>query len=124
MNKKFFKECIIFATFFFVLFVLVLIDKPMPCMFHKLTNLYCPGCGVTRMVIALLKLNFVEAFCYNQILFCLLVLAIIYNFYKIIYFLLKKRWIHLPDFIFYVIIFVLIIYGILRNIPEFYFLAP
>lgn len=40
-----------------------------PCVFHAITKLECPGCGVTRMLISIVKLDFVSAFWYNPFLF-------------------------------------------------------
>lgn len=40
-----------------------------PCLFHKITGLWCTGCGVTRMVIRLSKLDFVGAFRSNEFVF-------------------------------------------------------
>ena len=40
-----------------------------PCVFYELTGLYCPGCGVTRMIFSLLKLDFYQAFRYNILVF-------------------------------------------------------
>ena len=124
MNKKRFKECILLATFFLIVLVLYLIGLPIECFFHKITGLYCPGCGVTRMLVSLLTLNFKQAFCYNELLFCLLFLTIIYNIYKIIYYLKNNKWLKLPSIIWYILIILLIIYGILRNISYFSFLQP
>jgi len=41
-----------------------------PCLFHRITGLLCPGCGNTRAALALLRLQFREAFSYNPL--CLL----------------------------------------------------
>lgn len=38
-----------------------------PCMFHALTGIYCPGCGGTRAVGSLLKGQFFVSFCYHPI---------------------------------------------------------
>lgn len=38
-----------------------------PCFFHEMTGLYCPGCGGTRAVRALLNGNIVKSFLYNPI---------------------------------------------------------
>ena len=43
-----------------------------PCLFHLATGLNCPGCGVSRMLLSLLRLDFAAAFHYNAVLFCLL----------------------------------------------------
>lgn len=38
-----------------------------PCLFHKLTKLYCPGCGGTRAVMSLLNGNMIASIKYNPI---------------------------------------------------------
>lgn len=44
----------------------------LPCPFHLLTGLNCPGCGVSRMLLSLLRLDLPAAFRYNAALLCLL----------------------------------------------------
>ena len=39
-----------------------------PCMFHELTGLECPGCGITRMILALSRLDLKAAFRANAFL--------------------------------------------------------
>ncbi len=39
----------------------------MPCMFHLLTGLYCPGCGGTRAVRYLLRGDLVQSFVYHPL---------------------------------------------------------
>ena len=41
------------------------------CAFHKLTGLYCPGCGSTRALRRLLRGDLVGAFRYNPLLIVL-----------------------------------------------------
>lgn len=42
-----------------------------PCVFHRLSGLYCPGCGGTRAVKALLDGRLVECFLYHPfVLYC------------------------------------------------------
>lgn len=42
-----------------------------PCMFHRLSGLYCPGCGGTRAVKALLDGHLLECFLYHPfVLYC------------------------------------------------------
>ena len=43
-----------------------------PCPFHAVTGLLCPGCGVTRMCLALLRLDFAAAWQANPVLLLLL----------------------------------------------------
>ena len=39
-----------------------------PCLFHQITGLQCPGCGNTRAVLALLRLDLKAALAYNLML--------------------------------------------------------
>lgn len=47
-----------------------------PCLFHLVTGLNCPGCGGTRMFTALLRLDFSGAFRENMGLFILMPLIL------------------------------------------------
>lgn len=88
-----------------------------PCLFYKITNFKCPGCGVTRMLFSLLKLDFKSAFFYNPVVFILLpfiIFSIIYQEY--IYITKRKSKLNVPKYVYYVIIIVLVLFGILRNI--------
>ncbi len=38
-----------------------------PCLFHKITGLLCPGCGNSRAALALLRLDFAGALQYNML---------------------------------------------------------
>lgn len=40
----------------------------MPCVFYKVTGLYCPGCGGTRAVAALLQRKVILSFLYHPVL--------------------------------------------------------
>lgn len=51
--------------------------KPIFCGFRLLTGAPCPGCGSTRMVLALLELRIVDAFHFNPLSFLLGVLGLI-----------------------------------------------
>ncbi len=42
-------------------------DSGIPCMFHSLTGLYCPGCGGTRAVRALLRGDLRMSFQYHPL---------------------------------------------------------
>ena len=72
------KNRIINISFLIIISILILEDIiSIPCPFHFITGLYCPGCGITRMIKSILKLDFYQAFRYNQLLFILLPFFII-----------------------------------------------
>ena len=94
-----------------------------PCPIKTITGFYCPGCGITRMLLSLLKLDFYGAFRYNPLLFILLPIGL----YLYIDYLIRKDkslYKKIPEKVWYVVIVIFIIYGILRNIKAFDFLAP
>ncbi len=94
------------------------------CPIHKITGLYCPGCGITRMLFSILKLDFYKAFRYNVLLFIMFPFAL-FLFIEKIYSELKKRkplYKKIPEKVWVILIIILIIYAILRNI--FPYLAP
>lgn len=47
-----------------------------PCLFHVVTGFDCPSCGVTRMCMALLRLDFAAAYRYNAAILVLSPLGI------------------------------------------------
>lgn len=47
-----------------------------PCLFRLATGLQCPGCGVSRMCLALLRLDLAGAWQANPALLCLMPLLI------------------------------------------------
>ena len=121
IHKKEMKLILLLISFLIIfLFLNKVFNFTIPCLFHEITNLYCPGCGITRMFLALFKLDFYQAFRYNPLVFILLILSIVYFLVKKIGKLIFK----LPNYIYYYLLFIVIIYGILRNIPLFSFLAP
>ena len=115
----------IFLFFLFIIYYLLnkKIGIGIPCVFHELTGLYCPGCGITRLLFSLLELNFFQAFRSNPLVFILLILIILYLILKQI---LKRFNINLtiPNYIYYFLLIIVILFGILRNIPGFEFLTP
>jgi hypothetical protein len=92
-------------------------DFRIPCLFHELTGLKCPGCGITRMILSLVRLDFASAFRYNPLLFITgpVILGYIV-FYEITYILKgcrpSKKW----DAMIYVVLILVVAYGILRNV--------
>lgn len=98
-----------------------------PCPFYKITGLHCPGCGITRMFLAILQLNFYQAFRYNPLVFCLLPFAtLLFVDYVIRSFknISGSLYTRLPDQLWSILLIIALVYGILRNVPFFNFLAP
>lgn len=132
MQKKRIKDIIILLIIINILGIIYLyLNKNygfyIPCIFRKITGLYCPGCGATRSIIALLKGNIKASFSYNPLFFLMLpflIFSIIYQCY--IYIENKKDNIinKIPNTIWIIIIIILIIFGILRNIKGLEFLQP
>lgn len=96
------------------------------CIFHQLTDLYCPGCGVQRSFHALLNGHVLRAIDYNLMFILFLPLIV----YFIITFLLDKKYspssfIYTKKFSLSILVFV-ISFWVLRNIPvaPFNWLAP
>ena len=118
------KKIVTFGLLFLLLVIYFLLHKyinfKIPCMFHFVTGFYCPGCGLTRMIFSIFKLDFYQAFRYNPLVF---ILGIIYLIYKLIEIVLNKK-IKIPEYVYYILIVILILYGILRNIDIFSYLAP
>jgi hypothetical protein len=54
------------------------------CLYHELTGLHCPGCGITRALQALAQWNIPQAFAYNALWPIAVLLTLPY--------LLKKTW--------------------------------
>lgn len=63
--------CILMAGLAYGLFVRST-GFAIPCPIRTVTGLECPGCGVTRMCIALMQLDFKNAFLCHPMLFILL----------------------------------------------------
>ena len=62
------------------------------CLVKDVFGFQCAGCGGTRMLFAILKLDFYQAFRYNPGMFILLIIGffyIIFNIFFIHYFIFK-----------------------------------
>ncbi len=98
-----------------------------PCVFHKITGYYCPGCGITRLLFSLVKLDFYEAFKYNQLVFILLPFFIFLVIYKGYLYLTNKKdelLKKIPNVIWIILAIIVIAFGVVRNIDFFDFLRP
>lgn len=92
-----------------------------PCLFRKVTGLLCPGCGVTGMCVALLQLDWRGAFSCQPVLFVLLLpLTAVFICSAAGYVQDGRfRFARWQNFILYVSVAALAIFGVVRNLVRF-----
>lgn len=116
------KRLIIFFILLSIFFIMILFNTSFPCLFNKITSLKCPGCGLTRSFLAILKLDFKTSIYYN-ILGIPLFIILISTYLLLIFDLIKKSnyllkfWNYLTKK-YKIIIVLLIISFIINNIHE------
>lgn len=89
-----------------------------PCLFHMVTGLQCPGCGVSRMCLALMRLDITSAWQANPVLLLLLPLIGGLLAYRAVVYVRRghvptQRW-ETP--VWGGLAVVLLIWGIVRNV--------
>lgn len=90
-----------------------------PCVFNLITGLKCPGCGVSRMCLALIRFDFKTAFHENAAIFCMLpLMAATAARFIYVYIRYDRRRDKYAEFAVYFMIAVLVLFGVLRNIPQ------
>ena len=88
------------------------------CPFYKVTGFLCPGCGITRMFMALAEGDIARAYSYNQALFWLAPLALadfVWFHYHYLRYGTEKSRFHMVSVILMIVI--LLGFGIWRNLP-------
>ncbi len=96
-----------------------------PCLFHQITGYYCPGCGITRCLFSLLEGKIYQAFMYNQLVFILLpffIIYFIYNSYIYIFNKENKLINKIPNYVYIILLIIVISFGIIRNLDFFPYL--
>ena len=87
-------------------------------------GIHCAGCGGTRMIFSVLKLDFYQAFRYNPGMFILMVILGVLMLINIFNLILHKN-LYLPHKnAIYLCVCLLFFYMIIRNMPGFEFLLP
>ena len=131
MKKRIFKSVFFFLAFILLLVAYYFIYKKtglgIPCPIHKITGLYCPGCGVTRLLFALMHGHIKEAFMYNQLVFIMLPFLLLYIIYcTYLYITDKKDKIisRIPKYVFIIILILVLAWGVIRNLSFFPYLRP
>ena len=121
MKKKTIKLILITI---FVIFYLVIgheYNLYLKCPIKLVTNLYCPGCGVTRMLYSIIILDFYQAFRYNPLLFIIfpfIMFLLIDNMYSKLKHK-KPLYKNIPEVVWYILIVIFIVYGVIRNFIPF-----
>jgi len=89
-----------------------------PCPVYSALGLKCPGCGVTRMIVSLVKLDFQAAFNYNSFLFLtspvILLCIFVPEYHFIKYGEYKTGWI---KYLIWAELLLTLAYGVVRNLP-------
>ena len=86
------------------------------CFFVETLGVMCPGCGVTRMIASMARLDLTGAFACNPVVFILLLL---WNVIGALLITDKVSFIKTPRFLYsamWISMTVLILWGIVRNI--------
>lgn len=88
------------------------------CIIYESIGIKCPGCGITRMCMNILHLNFYEAFVSNELLFVALPIGFVWLIYKVFIYVktgnssLSKT----ENICAYIFIVLVIVFCIIRNI--------
>lgn len=97
-----------------------------PCIFNKIFDIYCPGCGISRMCIALLHGDIKAAARYNLFVLVFLIPALIFaavRTYKYVRYS-TTSYNRIEHILIILAAVCAIVFTILRNLPQFDFLAP
>ncbi len=127
LQKLILKMLLVFVVgFAYYLFVKVS-GYGIPCVFYLITDKYCPGCGISRMFIAIFSGDFQKAFQYNALICSLLPFAAAFSLYRAYRYIrygkadFEKLW----EKILLLLVFLLTTaFAVLRNLSAFSFLAP
>ena len=96
------------------------------CPVYKISGMYCPGCGVSRMFFHLFNGEIYEAFSSNCLLFCLLPVAVfecLFHGYRYVRYG-NGRFFKAERIGLWVVVGLLVAFGILRNVVRADILIP
>ncbi len=108
----------------FLINILIVYYLKPSCPWKTNFNIDCAGCGATRMLESIIKLDFYQAFRFNPLLFCLLVIIIVYGLYVLISKILHKKYYKIKERDWLILLILVILFMILRNISLFSYLKP
>lgn len=111
-----------------VIYVIVIkiIGFGIPCPIKLITGKYCPGCGITRMFLAMLRLDFETAYHANRLLFFLFPVIMVYGLIKGIQYIRTGNEARstIEQVGIFLACIVTIAFWIMRNMEQFAWLAP
>ena len=125
--NKVLKNCGIILLIGVLYFIFIkIVGFGIPCIFNLITGLHCPGCGISRMLLSLARLDFAAAFKYNALVLTASPIAAIFVIKHYVRYILtgKSQGNKLETVMLLILLILLIIFGVLRNLPAFSFLAP
>ena len=110
------KYVIVFAICLAYLIFVLTFGWGIPCVFYEITGLMCPSCGVSRMFIAMSKLDFRTAFFCNPFLFItgpVIIFCIAYSDFRYVKY--GSNSLGKASAILWIEIALAVLYGVLRN---------
>ena len=121
LDKTRLKKLMIIALILLLYFLFALFTGyGIPCVFHLLTGLNCPGCGISRMFLSLAKGDLSAAFQYNALVLCLLPLFLTLIVYWITGWLCHrkagKKGKRIEKALYLFLIAALLLWGVVRNL--------
>lgn len=109
----------VIVLFTFIGMVLQRLDiiPNMPCIVHDLFRIYCPGCGGTRAIFALLKGHIVESLCSNPAILLGTVLVVYYEAGVLLTLIKKNGKRYYSTSVVPIVVFVMIVmvFAVVRN---------
>jgi len=112
------------AAILFSIAYVQLISEPI-CLIYSKTGFSCPTCGVTRMLTEIVTtFDLYQAFRYNPVMFVILPVLGILLIVQSISYIKYGKFTRNYDRILSAIAFIIVAFGILRNIPMLYWLLP
>lgn len=106
--------------------IILLTGWHLPCVFYLIGGNYCPGCGITRMCMALVRLDFYAAVRNNAFVMMMLPVYVPYCIYRAVAYIKTgrkgfKKW---ESCLVLLTALLMVVFWILRNTKACAFLAP
>lgn len=118
MQKRICGYAVVFGILVLYYFWVRFTGLAIPCLFHLLTGLKCPGCGITRMFLAILQGDFRQAYLYNRGIFWITPLLVVDLAVALYTWIRYHKWESpVRQILLNLMLILMIAYGIGRNLP-------